>query len=225
MAGSGAYGTELRALAAELGVESRVKFLDTSKDDELPALYNVAELYVGASRVAVDHVEGFGISLVEAAATSLPVVAGREGGMPEAVVDGVTGPCSRIRTIRRRSPRRSGRLLDAPASRHSSAPKGCAWRSAGTAGSGSRAIYAQSRTRTLGARAHDRAQPLRVVHVDTERGWRGGERQAFGWRNDSCDSDIDSIMAVRPGEPLAAKSEEARASRSFRYRRSRRWTS
>ena len=60
-------------LAAELGVESRVNFLGHVEDDELPALYNVAELYVGASRVAVDHVEGFGISLVEAAATSLPV--------------------------------------------------------------------------------------------------------------------------------------------------------
>ncbi|HEY8795121.1 MAG TPA: glycosyltransferase family 4 protein [Gemmatimonadaceae bacterium] len=91
IAGSGAYGTTLRALAAQLGVEDRVNFLGHVDDDDLPGLYNVAELYVGASRVAVDHVEGFGISLVEAAATSLPVVAGREGGMPEAVEDGVSG--------------------------------------------------------------------------------------------------------------------------------------
>ena len=91
IAGSGAYGTTLRALATELGVEDRVNFLGHVSDDDLPGLYNVAELYIGASRVAVDHVEGFGISLVEAAATSLPVVAGREGGMPEAVEDGVTG--------------------------------------------------------------------------------------------------------------------------------------
>ena len=91
IAGSGAYGAKLRELASELGVENRVSFLGHVDDDDLPALYNVAELYVGASRVAVDHVEGFGISLVEASATSLPVVAGREGGMPEAVVDGATG--------------------------------------------------------------------------------------------------------------------------------------
>lgn len=91
VAGSGVYEATLRALASELGVEDRVNFLGHVEDDELPALYNIAELYVGASRVAVDHVEGFGISLVEAAATSLPVVAGREGGMPEAVVEGVTG--------------------------------------------------------------------------------------------------------------------------------------
>ena len=91
IAGSGAYGATLLSLAAQLGVEDRVNFLGHVDDDDLPALYNVAELYVGASRVAVDHVEGFGISLVEAAATSLPVVAGREGGMPEAVEDGVSG--------------------------------------------------------------------------------------------------------------------------------------
>jgi phosphatidyl-myo-inositol dimannoside synthase len=91
IAGSGGYGTTLRALATELGIADRVNFLGHVDDDDLPGLYNVAELYVGASRVAVDHVEGFGISLVEASATSLPVVAGREGGMPEAVVDGVTG--------------------------------------------------------------------------------------------------------------------------------------
>jgi phosphatidylinositol alpha-1,6-mannosyltransferase len=91
IAGSGAYGTTLRSLATQLGIEDRVNFLGHVDDDDLPGLYNVAELYVGASRVAVDHVEGFGISLVEAAATSLPVVAGREGGMPEAVEDGVSG--------------------------------------------------------------------------------------------------------------------------------------
>ena len=90
IAGSGAYGSKLRALAAELGVEDRVNFLGHVEDDDLPALYNVAEIYVGASRVAVDHVEGFGISLVEASATSLPVIAGREGGMPEAVEEDVT---------------------------------------------------------------------------------------------------------------------------------------
>ncbi len=91
LAGSGEFGKTLRALAGELGVEDRVRFLGHVSDEELPALYNVADIYVGASRVAVNHVEGFGISLVEAAASAIPVIAGREGGMPEAVVDEVTG--------------------------------------------------------------------------------------------------------------------------------------
>jgi phosphatidylinositol alpha-1,6-mannosyltransferase len=91
MAGTGENEGALRALAAELGLGDRVRFLGHVTDEDLPALYNVAELYLGASRVAVNHVEGFGIALVEAAASSLPVVAGREGGMPEAIVDGITG--------------------------------------------------------------------------------------------------------------------------------------
>ena len=37
------------------------------------------------------RVEGFGISLVEASACGLPVVAGRSGGIPEAVRDQETG--------------------------------------------------------------------------------------------------------------------------------------
>jgi phosphatidylinositol alpha-1,6-mannosyltransferase len=91
IAGTGEHEATLRALATQLGLDDVVRFLGHVTDADLPSLYNVAELYVGASRVAVGHVEGFGISLIEAAATSLPVVAGREGGMPEAVVDGVTG--------------------------------------------------------------------------------------------------------------------------------------
>jgi phosphatidylinositol alpha-1,6-mannosyltransferase len=38
-----------------------------------------------------DRVEGFGISLLEAAASALPAVASRTGGIPDAVRDGETG--------------------------------------------------------------------------------------------------------------------------------------
>ena len=119
IAGTGEHEDALRALAARLGLGDRVRFLGHVTDVDLPALYNVAELYLGASRVAVNHVEGFGISLIEAAATSLPVVAGREGGMPEAVVDEVTGlladpydPASIAESIQRimRSPALAARL-------------------------------------------------------------------------------------------------------------------
>jgi phosphatidylinositol alpha-1,6-mannosyltransferase len=119
MASSGDYEPQLRALAAQLDLEDRVRFLGHVPDEDLPALYNVPELYLGTSRVAVNHVEGFGISLVEAAASALPVVAGREGGMPEAVVDGVTGlladpydPVSIAESIQKilRSPELAARL-------------------------------------------------------------------------------------------------------------------
>jgi phosphatidylinositol alpha-1,6-mannosyltransferase len=48
-------------------------------------------VYLGLSRLMDERVEGFGISLVEASACALPVVAGKSGGVSEAVKDGVTG--------------------------------------------------------------------------------------------------------------------------------------
>ena len=43
------------------------------------------------SRFAGLEVEGLGIVFLEASAAGLPVVAGRSGGSPDAVLDGVTG--------------------------------------------------------------------------------------------------------------------------------------
>ena len=87
-------GEELDALeeeARELGVGDRVRFLTDVPDRDLPALYNVAEVYLGVSRLMEQRVEGFGISIAEASACGIPVVAGRSGGIPEAVRDGETG--------------------------------------------------------------------------------------------------------------------------------------
>jgi L-malate glycosyltransferase len=50
---------------------------------------------------------------------------------------------------------------------------------------------------------------LTVVHVDTERGWRGGQRQAL-WLAGALETlGVRSIIVARPGEPLAARAEAA----------------
>lgn len=89
--GVGKLQGELAALAEQLTVADRVRFLTGVPDDDLPALYNLADVYLGVSRQADSNVEGFGISLVEASACGLPVVAGRSGGIADAVKDGETG--------------------------------------------------------------------------------------------------------------------------------------
>jgi phosphatidylinositol alpha-1,6-mannosyltransferase len=89
--GSGAELAPLEKLSRTLGVADRVRFLSQVPDHDLPALYNCAEVYLGLSRLMDQRVEGFGISLVEASASGVPVVAGNSGGVPDAVRDGVTG--------------------------------------------------------------------------------------------------------------------------------------
>jgi phosphatidyl-myo-inositol dimannoside synthase len=87
-------GTELsvfEALARQEGVGDRVHFLTDITDEDLPFAYALATVYVGVSRQTAKDVEGFGISLLEAQASGTAVVAGRSGGMPDAVREGTTG--------------------------------------------------------------------------------------------------------------------------------------
>jgi phosphatidylinositol alpha-1,6-mannosyltransferase len=89
--GRGDRLSHLQGLARDLGVADRVRFLTDVPDSDLPALYNTAEIYLGLSRSAGLMMEGFGISLSEASASGIPVIAGSGGGIPDAVRDGETG--------------------------------------------------------------------------------------------------------------------------------------
>ena len=90
--GAGKRGRAYKKLAEELRVADQVRFVGNVPDTELPALYNAASAYVGLTRKTVGgRVEGFGIALAEASACGLPVIAGRSGGVAEAVKEGETG--------------------------------------------------------------------------------------------------------------------------------------
>jgi L-malate glycosyltransferase len=49
------------------------------------------------------------------------------------------------------------------------------------------------------------ARPLTVLHIDTERGWRGGERQVFWLATAMRARGHRPLVAARPGEPLAER--------------------
>ncbi len=91
VAGIGNRRSALEGLVRELGLGDAVRLLGFVPDDDLPALYNAADLFVLASRRYDLLVEGFGIAIVEASASGLPVIASRSGGIPEAVREGETG--------------------------------------------------------------------------------------------------------------------------------------
>ncbi len=79
IAGSGAEGEHLRALARELGIDNRVRFLGRVEDDDLPRWYAAADLSV----VPSTDLEGFGLIVLESLACGTPVVASDTGGMAE----------------------------------------------------------------------------------------------------------------------------------------------
>lgn len=88
--------SEIRELARSLGVGERVRALGWVPDQDVPALYRLARIFVLAPDQEMDSdVEGFGIALLEAAACGLATVSSRTGGVPEAVVEGETGLAAR----------------------------------------------------------------------------------------------------------------------------------
>lgn len=82
---------ELRAEARSLGVESRLRPLGAVPEADLPGIYRLARAFVLLSEGDERDVEGFGIALLEAAASGLPALVARSGGMIEAVDHGRTG--------------------------------------------------------------------------------------------------------------------------------------
>jgi phosphatidylinositol alpha-1,6-mannosyltransferase len=91
--GKGPYEAGLRKLAAELGIESNVRWLGFVAEDDLPEVYSASDLFVLCTRDAPEErsVEGFGLVFLEAQSCETPVVGTRTGGIPAAIQNGVGG--------------------------------------------------------------------------------------------------------------------------------------
>ncbi len=83
----------LGGLVDALGLREHVAFRGEVGDAELPALYRSADVFAmpAGEDEATGSVEGFGIVFLEAAASGLPSIGGRTGGIADAIEDGVTG--------------------------------------------------------------------------------------------------------------------------------------
>lgn len=84
IAGDGVCRAQLDELVKELKLESNVQLLGEVRD--IPNLLRQGRAFAMSSRT-----EGISLTLLEAMAAGLPIVATHVGGNPEVVVDGVTG--------------------------------------------------------------------------------------------------------------------------------------
>lgn len=87
MAGSGEMLPFLKAQAKFLGIEDRVVFMGYVPDDVLPEVFRMADIFVLPSVSS----EAFGIVVLEAMASGVPVVATDVGGIPEVVKENEAG--------------------------------------------------------------------------------------------------------------------------------------
>lgn len=101
IAGIGPETPMLVALADELDVNGRVRFLGSIDHAQMPHFLGICDLVLAPSRTvydprkfALDH-ETMGRIACEAAACGVPIVASRTGGLPELIEDGRTGILTR----------------------------------------------------------------------------------------------------------------------------------
>ncbi len=86
--GDGPFLPEVRRLAAEFGVEDRIRFQGKVPHRDLPEYYAACDVFVLPS---VSRLEAFGIVALEAMATAKPVVVSDIPGVREVVTDGAEG--------------------------------------------------------------------------------------------------------------------------------------
>lgn len=85
--GIGPDEDKLRALAKELGVGKRVRFMGQISHTEMPLMLAACDIFIRPSRS-----EGMGNSFIEAMAAGLPVIATQEGGIGDFLFDAKRNP-------------------------------------------------------------------------------------------------------------------------------------
>ena len=93
LVGTGNYQKRLEKLVRNLKIQDSVIFAGRVEHELLPDYYRLGDIFAAPcrSRYGGLEVEGLGIVYLEASACGVPVIAGKSGGAPDAVLDGKTG--------------------------------------------------------------------------------------------------------------------------------------
>lgn len=87
LVGKGYLRPALQMMAYDLGIGDSVTFLGDVSNEKLAMAYSSSDIFVLPSL----HAESFGMVLLEAMASEVPVIASRTGGIPEVFDDGEQG--------------------------------------------------------------------------------------------------------------------------------------
>jgi glycosyltransferase involved in cell wall biosynthesis len=86
LVGGGIHQAKYEQLCADLGIKERVSFPGLVAYEDVPQWQNQLDIYVCPS-----NSESFGVSALEAMACEKPVVVTNVGGLPEVVIENITG--------------------------------------------------------------------------------------------------------------------------------------
>ncbi|MFO8062972.1 MAG: glycosyltransferase family 4 protein [bacterium] len=106
--GGGPLLDEYRKLAVKTGVDKHIDFMGYIDEDDLPKLYRSGSVYVSPATGG----ESFGIVLIEAMASGIPVIASDIGGYRDVVDNGLTGILTDSADSRTLAKHITGVLLD-----------------------------------------------------------------------------------------------------------------
>jgi len=91
LVGDGPKKQSVMEMIQKNDLQNVVRFLGAWPHDDIKKFYYLADLFVLLTHPDEGKEEGVGMVFLEAAACGLPAVAGKSGGVPEAVHDGETG--------------------------------------------------------------------------------------------------------------------------------------
>lgn len=91
VAGGGPDKDKIKRAIEKNNLQSRVKMLGYVSDKTRNILFNTADLFIQPNIKVTGDMEGFGISVIEAASCRLPVIASRIEGLQDAIKDSQNG--------------------------------------------------------------------------------------------------------------------------------------